>query len=142
MMPGDASLSEKLNIGVVFSSLTSFRTPKAHYKPPQMPLKMSIKTIIVVPNRFDNFSEEFNVFFPRKFDIFSINLMIDKSLTISQKNYNNCSKKKALSQIRNNNMQTSPHPLKSGHIGTKDAQCAKTNEKSIFRFLRLLFFEI
>ena len=42
-----------------------------------------------------------------------------------------------------NNMQTFPSPpLKSDHIGIIDAQCAQTNEKSIFPFLRFLIFEI
>ena len=35
-----------------------------------------------------------------------------------------------------------PHILSNGHIYMKDAQCAKTNEKIIFRFMRILFFEL
>ena len=42
------------------------------------------------------------------------------------------------------NMQIPPS-FRSGHIGVlvqKNAQCSETNEKSIFRFLRYLVFEI
>ena len=47
----------------------------------------------------------------------------------------------AQSQVPICRLQTLP-PLKNGQIYMKDAHCAATNEKSIFRFLRFLFFEL
>ena len=41
----------------------------------------------------------------------------------------------ALSQVRNH-----LPPLRNGPIFMKDAQCAETNEKLIFQFLRFLFY--
>ena len=40
------------------------------------------------------------------------------------------------------NMQPPSPLLRSGHTYMKDAQCAETSEKSVFRFLGFLFFEI
>ena len=40
------------------------------------------------------------------------------------------------------NTRLPPSPLlRNSHICMKDAQCAETNEKSIFRFLQFLVFE-
>ena len=39
-------------------------------------------------------------------------------------------------------MQTRTPPLRNGPILIGDAQYAETNEKSILRFLRILFFEL
>ena len=35
-----------------------------------------------------------------------------------------------------------PHPLSFHPVFIEDAQCAETYEKSVFRFLRFLFFEL
>ena len=53
--------------------------------------------------------------------------------------------RKYLGLVSITDMQTSPPPTPpfiNGHKFMKDAQCAETNEKSIFRFLRFLFFEL
>ena len=46
---------------------------------------------------------------------------------------------KALSQLT---ISRHPAPLKSGHIGIRDAQCAETNQKTIFRFLSFKIWSI
>ena len=48
----------------------------------------------------------------------------------------------SIEPIPTTDMQTPPPPLRNGYICMKDAQCAETNEKLIFPFLRFLGFEI
>ena len=45
-----------------------------------------------------------------------------------------------LGPVLSKDMETPP--LKNGQILMKDAQCAETKEKSVFQFLRFLFFEL
>ena len=48
-----------------------------------------------------------------------------------------------ISLVPSKDMQIPPTaPLRNSRIFMKDAQCAETNEKYIFRFFRFLFFEL